>query len=533
MAYREVSVVEIKEILRLWVRGMGFRPVAKATGSDRKTIRRYIELAQEQGLSKEGGTEQLTDELIATIVSKIQPGRTGARGDAWRCCERHREQIKSWLDEDLTLTKVLELLGRKGAVELPYRTLHRFATEELGFGRKRTTLRVDDCEPGQELQLDFGFMGLIDEASSGRQRKVWALIFTAVFSRHQFVFFTHRQRLEDIIEGFERAWTFFGGIFKVVIPDNMKAIVASADPVSPKFTEGFLDYMQARDFTADPARVRHARDKPRVERAVPYVRESCFKGEGFRSIEGANEHGVHWCMTTAGLRDHGTIHQQPLRLFEEKEQAALDPAPTDRYDVPVFDDVKVHNDQHFVIGRALYSMPVSYVGQKVHVRMDRKLVKAYHRRALVKIHGRQPPGGRSSAPEDFAEHKAIYARRDTGELQRRADGAGPSVAEYARRLLEQPEPWRRMRAVYRLLGLAHRFGDQVVDQACDRALALDVVDVTRIERIVKNALETEPTEPSPSGGGAQVIELRFARPREHFAVERCALGEQGGDHELS
>jgi transposase len=94
---------------------------------------------------------------------------------------------------------------------------------------------------------------------------VWALIFTAVFSRHQYVWLTYRQRLEDVIAGFERAWEFFGGIFAVAIPDNLKAIVTTADPVNPQLNEGFLDYMQARGFLCDPTRVRSPKDKPRVD----------------------------------------------------------------------------------------------------------------------------------------------------------------------------------------------------------------------------------------------------------------------------
>ena len=530
MAYREVSVAEIRECLRLWLKGKGYRTVARFTGTDRKTVRRYVEQAKELGVEKDKGEEQLTEELISTIVATIQPGRKGERGESWKLCEANKEKIVSWLEQGLTLTKTHALLKRKGAVSVPYRTLHRYAVEKLQFGRKQTTIRVDDCEPGQEVQMDFGYMGFLTDAATQMKRKVWALIFTAVFSRHMFVLFLHRQRLEEIIDGFEQAWEFFGGQFAVVIPDNVKAIVASADPVNPKFTEGFIDYMQARDFVADPARVRHAKDKPRVERTVPYVRENCFAGEEFRGLEAANDHARHWCSTTAGLRDHGTIHRQPLRFFEQEEKPKLLPAPTERYDVPLFDDVKVHHDQHIVIAKALYSMPVTYVGEQVHVRADRQLVRIYHRRQLIKVHPRQPVGGRSSDPEDFPEHKAIYARRDTDALRRKAEAAGPSVAEYARRLLEMPEPWRQMRALYRLLGLTQRYGGTPVDRACELALSLDVVDVTRIERMVRQGLETDPPEPPPARD-AKVVELRFARPASHFAVDHRPQSEQGADND--
>ena len=102
---------------------------------------------------------------------------------------------------------------------------------------------------------------------------VHALIFTAVYSRHMFVWLTFSPDAgARSIAGCEAAWQFFGGVFKVLIPDNMKPIVAQADAVNPQFTVGWLEYAQARGFATDPARVRSPQDKPRVERAVQYVR---------------------------------------------------------------------------------------------------------------------------------------------------------------------------------------------------------------------------------------------------------------------
>jgi len=532
MAYREVGVSEIKEVLRVWMRGFGYRPTGRMAGTNRKTVRRYVDLAQELGVERDGGEEQLTDELLGEMASRLRPGPScGSRGESWRRCEEHREDIEQWVADGLRLTKVQDLLRRKKNGQVPYRTLHRFAREELGFGKKETTIRVDDCEPGEELQLDFGRMGWLTEVETGRRRVVWALIFTAVFSRHQYIWLTYRQRLEDVIAGFERAWEFFGGIFAVVIPDNLKAIVTTADPVNPQLNEGFLDYMQARGFLCDPTRVRSPKDKPRVERAVPYARESFFEGEDFRGLDRAQERAELWCSTTAGLRDHGTTHRAPLLVFEQEEQPLLAPAPTEQYDIPVFDDVKVHDDQHIIIGKALYSVPTSYVGEKVHVRMDSRLVRIHHRGRLIKVHEREPPGGRSSDPEDFPEHKVIYATRDTETLRRKAAAAGPAVGEYARRLLDTPEPWRRMRALYRLLGLVHRYGAAPVERSCELALELDVVDVTRIDRMVRNGLEnTEQPDPAPPPG-SNVIQLRFARPSSHFAVGQRPTQPEGGHHD--
>jgi transposase len=116
--------------------------------------------------------------------------------------------------------------------------------------------RAADGDPGVECQIDFARMGLIADPVTGRGRVAHVLIFTAVYSRHMFVWVTYSQTLDAVIAGCEAAWVFFGGVFRVLIPDNMSPIVSNADPVNPTFTTGWLDYAQARGFTTDRARVR-------------------------------------------------------------------------------------------------------------------------------------------------------------------------------------------------------------------------------------------------------------------------------------
>lgn len=121
-----------------------------------------------------------------------------------------------------------------------------------------------------------------------------------------FVYPTHRQTLEEVIGGFEAAWVFFGGVFKVIIPDNMKTVIDQADALDPRFNNAFREYAQARGFVIDPARVRHPRDKPRVEKCVRYVRSSFFAGEAFGDLVDCRERAAAWCAQVAGTRIHGS-----------------------------------------------------------------------------------------------------------------------------------------------------------------------------------------------------------------------------------
>lgn len=363
MGFREVNVVEVREVLRWWLDGAGLRTVAERAGVDRKTARRYVEAAQAAGLTRDAGLAGVTDELVGGVVAAVRPARPGGHGQPWDALQGRQSEIKGWVEQGLSVVKMEVLLARSGTV-VPYRTLHRFAVQECGFRSRGTTVRVLDGEPGVECQIDFAQMGFIVDTETGRRRKVHALIFTAVLSRHMFVFLSFTQTLSVVIAGCEAAWAYFGGVFKVLIPDNLKAVVNDADPVNPRFSVGWLDYSQHAGFATDPARVRSPQDKPKVERVVQYVRGNFFAGENFTGLDQVQAAAERWCTRTAGMRIHGTTAARPLEAFQELEAAAMLPVPP-RYDVPVWRTVKVHRDFHIEIGKALYSVPGEWIGQSL------------------------------------------------------------------------------------------------------------------------------------------------------------------------
>ncbi len=156
-------------------------------------------------------------------------------------------------------------------------------------------------------------------------------------------------------------------------------------------------------------------------------------------------------------------------------------------------------------------------GARLQARADSELVKLYTTGPgggqLVKTHPRQPPGRRSTDPKDLPEHKATYALRDLARLIGDCAVHGENIGIYAERLLDDPLPWTRMRAVYRLLGLVRKYGPEAVEAACSTALDLDVVSVSKIAAMLAKATETTPpTLPAAAGitGG------RFARDNTEY-----------------
>jgi transposase len=513
MAFREVTMLEVTEAIRRWLSGLGKKEVARRLGLDVKTVRRYVKAAEECGLRPELGPAALNEEFLASLMAKLEPDRGRPRGGGWSVCEEHREFIASRLKARVRLTKIRKLLRRQGVV-ISYATLRRFAIRELGFSSQALTLPVVDGEPGQELQLDTGWVGSLEPNLLGRKRRFRAFIFTAVRSRHRFVHPTFEETTERAIEACEAAWEFFSGIFRVVIVDNTKAIVDKADPLGAKLNRAFLEYAQARGFLVETTRVRAPRDKARVERSVPTVRDDCFAGEHLFELDQARAHGRAWCLEEYGMRRHSTTQRLPLEHFEAEERPVLLPAPIQPYDIPLWCEPKVGRDHFAQVAKALYSLPSDLRGKTLSARADRFTVRFYLHNVLVKTHPRMGPGKRAIDRSDFPEHKAAYAFRDLDFLARKAKDHGVAVGEFARRLLETELPWTRMRQVYALLGLARRFGDDRVNQACRLALAADLLDVRKLRRLLELAVvpASESTHP-------RVLPLaRYLRPAHQYAL---------------
>ena len=512
MAYREVTRVDIQEIIRRWQAGEGYRRIAAGTSLSRNAVRKYLTAAKAEGITKDGSVP--TDDQLSRLAVIGQSGPRQAETPSEDLLSPWADQIHRWLTgERLQLTRIHELLLGRGC-QVSYQSLRRFVHKRNWRRPSKVTVRMEDTPPGEVVEVDFGRLGLIHDPETGR-RAVWALLLVLGYSRHCFVWPTFGQTLEDVIAGLESAWAFFGGIPKYLVIDNCPPAVATADPLHPVFTRGFLEYSQRRGFIADAARARHPKDKPKVERGVPYARERFFKGGEFRDLADVREQSRRWCRDVAGLRIHGTTRRKPLVVFQDEERQALLPWDGAAYEIADWREAKVHQDHHIQCRLALYSVPSSLCppGQRVEVKVDSKLVRIYHRGQLIKTHVRQPRGGRATDPEDYPAELSAYTTRTPDRIKSKAAGLGPAVAEFAERLFDGPLPWARIRQGHKLLRLGERYTAQRLDAACRRALDVDLIDVRRVERILVQALEQETTPQTP----LPLPEGRFARPGSVFA----------------
>lgn len=619
MAYREVDMLEVKDVLRRWFGGQGKKEIARQLGLDPRTVRRYLAWAQEAGFAPPAGEssgtghgptggvaipsgpdalpapdlppagaerfapaegtgdgaepragespgtgdgaasgcvrpegtptdaapagprpspsprevaagERLEAAVAAVLARRAQKGRP--RGGAWALCAAHRATIvellaQRHLGRPLRLTRVHRLLAGRG-VRVPYPTLRRFAIEELGHGRPEPSLPVADGAPGEELQLDTGWVGAFAPDGSGRRVRFKAWIFTPSVSRYRFVWPIRRETTQEAIEACEAAWRFYGGCFRVLIPDNTKAIVELADPHSPRIVRTFLEYSQARGLVVDPARVRHPKDKGRVERSVQVVRDACFAGEAPRDLDAARALSERWARDVAGMTRHRTTLRLPREHFEAVERPALLPAPTEPYDVPRWSDPVV-SGQFVQVESALYSVPARWpVGERLRARADSRTVRLYDGAELVAVHARRARGERSVDPAHFPTEKLRCAQRDLPFFVEKARAHGDDVGRYAEALAQDAGKahWHRQRHLGLLLRLVERLGPERVGAACRDCLELEVVDASRLERVLLCGPAERPAPAGrPRGELVPFARARFLRDPSAFALPpRSAAG---------
>lgn len=528
MAYREVGMVAVREMLRRWQAGDGFRAIARAVGVDRATVAEYIRGAMTAGVAREGPAA--ADAQIAAILAARRPGRPGALetpSAEWAALGPQQDTIRRWLaDDGLRLTKVHRRLTAQG-VTVSYSTLYRFARRHCGFTPGAVTVRVAEPAPGELAEIDFGMLGWWVDPTTTRRRRIDGLLVTLAASRYAFLWIALRQDLATVLDGLEAAWAFFGGVPRRLVVDNLRAVVAGADRYRPTLAPVFLEYAQYRGFVVDPAVPRHATGKPKVERGIPYVRQDFFRGETFRDPADMQARALRWCRDLAGLRVHGTTRQLPRIVFETTEQTTLLPLAPAPFDRPTWAHCTVHPDHHVQFRRALYSVPTRYIGQRVEVRGDRQLVRLYQRGTLIKVHPAQPPGGRATDYADYPAERAPYAQRAPAAVIAQAQAVGPAVGQFAARLLSGTFPWARLRQAQKLLRLAARYGPVRLEPACARALGFELLDVARVEAIVRAALSPglrDDAAPSPPP-----LPARFARPPHSF-VHPPPTEVAHGDH---
>jgi transposase len=322
-------------------------------------------------------------------------------------------------------------------------------------------------------------------------------------SRHMFVGVVAKMDQEAWLEAHAAAFAFFGGVPLLLVVDNLKAGVLRPDLYDPQINRGYAELAAHYGVIIDPCRVARPKDKPRVERPMPYIRDSFFSGRTFTSLEEINQAALKWCLSVAGQRVHGTTRQRPLDLFQRVEAPALRPLPPQRFEPVTWTQAKVARDCHVQVGRVLYSVPYRYVGKTVAVRVSPRTVEFYLDHTLVKSHVRQRNTRRQTDWDDYPAEKARFFQRTPDWCRSQAHTLGPAVAQVVEELLSR-HALHYLRQCQGIIGLGEKYGSQRLDAACRVALAFADPAYRTIRNLLDTGIEGQSALPLAEGSAKTV-----------------------------
>jgi len=299
-----------------------------------------------------------------------------------------------------------------------------------------------------------------------------------------------------------------------LVPDNLATGVTKADLYDPKLNRVYAEMAAHYGCLVDPARAGKPKDKPRVERPMPYIRDSFWRGRDFASLDEMQAAAVEWCLGVAGQRHHRSLDgAAPHNVFLAVEAPALRALAVEPFELAVWSRPKVAPDCHVKVCGALYSVPWRHMGRRVDARATDTTVEIFDDLTLIKTHQRIGRG-RATDWADYPPEKVAFFQRTPTWCRKRAAELGPAVAEIVEELM-QINALHRLRSAQGIIGLVNKHGAERLDAAC--RLAIDVGDPTY--RTVKGILAAGTENVSPVQPAANTGPAHLHGPARLFAID--------------
>lgn len=509
MARRAFAVSQLVEILMRWQRGESLRAIAGSLAISRNTVREYVRMAETGGLPREPA---VSHEALTAFVSEHFPAAAG-RGTSvlWRReLDVRREEIAEGLKTNRVGT-VWARMHASGRIKTSLSTFRRYVRQELPapVDPQEVVVHGPEATPGEWAEVDYGRLGPWLDPRTGNRRTLWAFVMVLAYSRHVFVWPVLKMDQRAWLEAHVRAFQFFGGVVERLVLDNLKAGVLKPDIYSPHLNRAYGELGLHYDVLLDPARSGHPKDKPRVERLMPFVREHLYHGreERFADLEAGGRFAEQWCRDEAGVRTQRTTRRRPYEAFQQEELPVLRPLPESAWEIYVWARAKVAPDCYCSVAGAYYTVPYGQLHRELDVRLSDRQVEFFDRGQVVKVHARVPKGRRSTDPADFPPDRIAFYQRTPQWCLKEAALLGPGVHAAIHELL-QVHTSAHLRQAQGILRLSDTFGGKRLNAACQRAADYGDPRYMTVKNILQAGLDGQPyqiplVKPAPViGAGA-------------------------------
>lgn len=502
---------KIKEVLRQrFALGLHQDQIARSCSIGQATVHRYLERAAAAGLTwplPEGCDDPHLNALLFPARSEQPPpaGRPGID-----CAAVHR-QLQS--HAHITLQLVWEEYRETQPEGYSY---SRFCELYQRWSRHQNVVLRQDHVAGEKMFVDWaGDTVPIYDHKSGESTAASIFIATLGASNYTFAYATPNQELLQWIDCHVRAFEFYQGATKLLVPDNLRTGVSRACRYEPDLNRTYHDMAQHYGVAILPARPRKPRDKAKVENAVGVVERwilASLRHARFFSVGELNA-------AIAGLLDG--LNQRRFRkredtrasLFAALDRPALQPLPQERYVIAEFQTVRANMDYHVEVERHYYSVPYQFAGQQLEARYTATTVEVFQGSKRVASHARSFALYRhTTVHEHMPKSHQAHLEWTPSRLLHWAETIGTATAEVVRHILEnRPHPEMGYRACLGIMRLAKTYSQERVEAASQRALQLQAFSYTSLRSILKRSLDRQPTlEPENGKPGPQHENVRGA-----------------------
>jgi transposase len=366
--------------------GLSYRAIARKTGCDRRTVKKYVEHPERPNQPRQ----------TAPRPSKLDP---------------YRVQIAAYLAEDpqYRATWIYDRLvaqGYTGGYEIV-----KVAVRQLKDERQRLAYVRFETEPGQQAQVDFGEHQVVQP--DGTVRKVYQFSLILGYSRQLYGELLDRCDLPHFLDALQRAFAVLGGVPREILFDRMRNVFIRRLAGEDQFTQGLMTLAQHYGFTPRVAPAYAPWVKGKVERPFDFIREGFWRGYRFTELATANRDLQAWLAQKA-QRMHGTTHERVDTRFA-REQPHLGPLPPAPCDVSLRLVRMVAKDCTIAVEGNRYVVPHTLVGRQVVVRIKDDTLRVYDGDVLVVTYA--IPEGRGALVQDprfyaaLRQDRALNARK--------------------------------------------------------------------------------------------------------------------------
>lgn len=469
MTQERLSLRKIREVLRLKHEvGLSNRAIARACRVSNSTVGEYLARARQADLNwplpEDLSEEALYQRLFGEKPTSSQSG--ARRAPDWE--EVHRELARRGV--------TLMLLWQEYREKHPegYGRTQFFEHYQRWNQAHTTSLRLPH-KGGEVLEVDYAGMTLpITNPETGEIYEAAVFVATLPASHYTYVEIQPSQELQHWLAGHVRAFAFFGGVPKILRPDNLKTGVKKPNYYEPDLNPSYQELAEHYHVAVLPARVRKPKDKASVENGVQNVERwvlAPLRDRSFFSLGEANR-AITPLLDSLNHKEMQHLGKSRRQLFEELDRDALLPLPEHPYEFARWKNARVNIDYHIAFEGHYYSVPHTLVGQEVRIRATERMLVIFHHSQQIAIHPLSHVQGRfSTCADHMPSHHRFVLHTDSDGFLREAAKVGPHTAAYITAVLRsRPYPQQAFRTCLGILDLARKYLPIHLELACQRLL---------------------------------------------------------------